>query len=186
MAVISITGKPCSGKSTIAKLLEKDYGFKRISMGDMFKEEAKRRGMSTEEFTAFRVNDSSFDVYMDKQIPSFIKKFDGQNVIIESRVAWHFLPDSFKVFIDLDEDEIAKRLVDSDRVGKERYTDFNEAKRSTISRWNAELEVYKKTYDIDCSDLTNYDLILNSKDKTPQQLTDKIWKAFQKFLKKEN
>lgn len=186
MAVISITGKPCSGKSTIAKLLEKDYGFKRISMGDMFKEEAKRRGMSTEEFTSFRVNDSSFDVYMDKQIPSFIKKFDGQNVIIESRVAWHFLPDSFKVFIDLDEDEIAKRLVDSDRVGKEKYTDFDEAKRSTISRWNNELEVYKKTYDIDCSDLTNYDLVLNSKNKTPQQLADKICKSFQKFLKKEN
>lgn len=184
MAVISITGKPCSGKSTIAKVLEKDFGFKRISMGDMFKEEAKRRGMSTEEFTIFRVSDPSFDIYMDKQIPTFIKKFDGQNVVIESRVAWHFLPDSFKVFVDLDEDEMAKRLFNSDRQGLEKCTDIDEAKKTVISRWENELMVYQKTYGIDCSDLSNFDLVINSKDKTPNELAETIWKECQKYCKK--
>ena len=182
--LISITGKPCSGKSTIAKILEKNYHFKRISMGDMFKEEAAHRGMSIEEFTAFRVTDPSFDVYMDKQIPTFIKKFEGQDVIIESRVAWHFLPKSFKVFIELDEDEIARRLVNSDRVGREKYTNYDEAKKTTMNRWNSELEVYKKTYNIDCSDLSQFDLVLNSKDKTPEELAKIVFKKCKSFYKK--
>lgn len=181
--VITITGKPCSGKSTIAKVLEQKYNFKRISMGDLFKEEAKRRGMSTEEFTKFRVKDSSFDVYMDKQIPTFIKKYEGQNVVLESRVAWHFLPEAFNVFIDLDKEEIAKRLANSDREGLEKYTDFKEAKRVVISRWENELKVYKKTYGIDCSNLNNYDFVQSSKNKTPEELADIIYNAYKKHFK---
>ena len=51
--IISLTGKPCSGKSTVAQVLKDKYGFKIYSVGEMFKEEASKRNMSAEEFNKF-------------------------------------------------------------------------------------------------------------------------------------
>ena len=60
--LITITGKPCSGKSTVGKILEEKFGYRRIGVGDMFKAEAARRGMSAEEFpeTIFNARSRSF------------------------------------------------------------------------------------------------------------------------------
>ena len=181
--IISITGKPCSGKCTVAKVLEQKYGFKRISMGDMFKAEAKKRGMSTEEFTEYRTKDPSFDIYMDKQLPKFVSEYKDDNVVLESRVAWHFLPESFSVFVDINDDEMAKRLLYSDREGKEKSASFEEAKKTTINRYRLELEVYKKTYDIDCSNMDNYDFVIDSSSLTPDELAEKIYMEFKKHFK---
>jgi dephospho-CoA kinase len=44
MLIIAITGMPGAGKTTAAQALEKK-GLKRIAMGDMIREETKRRGL---------------------------------------------------------------------------------------------------------------------------------------------
>ncbi len=182
--VITLNGKPCSGKSTIAKLLQEKYEFTRISMGDMFKAEAKKRGMNAEEFTAYRLQDPSFDIFMDSQIPNFIAEQQADNIILESRVAWHFMPDAFNVFIDVDDNTMAERLVNSDRTGREKYTDLAEAKRSTTNRWEMELEVYKKTYNIDCANFSNYDLVIDSSHKTPEEIVEEILEKSKEYYKK--
>lgn len=181
--LITITGKPCSGKSTITNLLIEKHGFKKISVGDMFKAEAKKRGMSAEEFNAFCLKEPSYDFFIDKETERLGKELEGQKVIFDSRLAWHFVPKSFKVFVDLDEDEMAKRLANSDRTGKEKITDVKKAKKSLINRFNLENERYKKIYGIDNLDMTNYDLVINSKDRTPEDLADEVWKKYSKFIK---
>ena len=103
--------------------------------------------------------------------------------MFDSRLAWHFIPHSFKVFLDLDEDEMAKRLVNSDRTGKEKYTDIEEAKRTVIERFNAENVRYQKFYGIDNLDMSNYDLVLSSKNKTPEQLAEIVYNAYKKHFK---
>ena len=42
--IITITGKPCSGKGTVAKEFCKKYNFEYICTGDMFREYAKKLG----------------------------------------------------------------------------------------------------------------------------------------------
>ena len=42
--IITITGKPCSGKGTVAKEFCKTYNFEYICTGDMFREHAKKLG----------------------------------------------------------------------------------------------------------------------------------------------
>lgn len=59
--IITITGMPCSGKSSIAKMIAEKHGFRRIGVGDMFKDEAKSRGLSAEEFNALCMKDPSYD-----------------------------------------------------------------------------------------------------------------------------
>ena len=182
--LITITGKPCSGKSTAAKLIVEQHGFSRIGVGDMFKEEAKKRGLSAEEFNALCMSDPSYDFYIDELTAKKGKELDGQDFIFDSRLAWHFVPKSFKVFVDLDEDTMAYRLVNSDREGKEKYDDYDEAKRSVMNRTLLENERYKKIYGVDIFDLSNYDFVVDSKDLSQQEVADAIWKAYKKFERK--
>ena len=176
--IISISGRPCSGKSTIAKLIEQKHGFKRIGVGDLFKEEAKRRGLSAEEFNALCMTDPSYDYYIDKQSEILGKQYEGQKYIFDSRLAWHFVPKSFKVFVTLDDDTMADRLINSDREGKEKYTSKASAKKSLKNRQALEQERYKKIYDIDLYDMGNYDLIVDSSNKTPEELVELIMKEY--------
>jgi len=46
--IVAITGMPGAGKSTAAKALEA-HGFKRIVMGDVIREETRRRGLEPDE-----------------------------------------------------------------------------------------------------------------------------------------
>ncbi len=184
--LITITGKPCSGKSTAAKLLQEQHNFQRIGVGDMFKEEAKKRGLSAEEFNELCMKDPSYDFFIDKLTEEKGRELEGQDYIFDSRLAWHFVPVSFKVFVDLDEDTMAYRLVNSDREGKEKYDDYELAKKSVINRTNLENKRYKKIYGVDMFDLSNYDFVVDSKDLTQQEVADTIWNAYKVFEEKYN
>lgn len=179
---ITITGKPCSGKSTITKLLCEQHGFKKISVGDMFKEEAHKRGMSAEEFNAFCMKDPSFDFFIDNKTTELALELEGQNIIFDSRMAWHFVPFSFKVFVTLSEEEMINRLINSDRTGKEKYTDADKAKISLLNREQLEIERYKILYNKDLSDMKNFDLVMDSTNKTPQELVDELWAKYQFYI----
>lgn len=181
--IISLTGKPCSGKSTVAKVLKEKYGFKTYSVGEMFKEEAKKHGMSAEEFNKFLMSSPEYDNFIDDKTKELGILWKDENVVFDSRLAWHFIPHSFKVFLDLDEEEMAKRLSTSDRTGKEKYTNIDEARKTLISRFNAENERYKKFYGIDNTNMKNYDLVLSSKNKTPDEIADEIYKNYKKHFK---
>ena len=80
---------------------------------------------------------------------------------------------------------MVKRLVNSDRQGKEKYPTITEAKTTLKNRQYLEIERYKKIYNIDLSDLNNFDFVIDSTNKTPQQLTDEIWEAYQLFCKQK-
>ncbi len=182
--IITITGKPCSGKSTIGKVLCEKYGYRRIGVGDMFKAEAEKRGMSAEEFNAFCLKDPSYDFFIDNETARLGKELVGQKVIFDSRLAWHFAPKSFKVFVDVSEDEMARRLTTSDRTGKEKIDDINEAKKHLVNRFNLENQRYKKIYGFDNLDKSNYDLVIDSTHKKPEELADEIYSKCVEYYKK--
>ena len=182
--IITMTGKPCSGKSTIGKILEEKFGYRRIGVGDMFKAESERRGMNAEEFNAFCLKDPSYDFFIDNETARLGKELAGQKVIFDSRLAWHFVPVSFKVFVDVSDEEMARRLATSDRTGKEKIDDVVEAKKHLLNRFNLENERYKKIYGFDNLESKNYDLVLDSTNKTPEELADEIYAKCVRFYEK--
>jgi len=54
MLIVAITGMPGAGKSTVAEALEA-HGLKRIVMGDVIRQETKRRGLAPDEKNTGRV-----------------------------------------------------------------------------------------------------------------------------------
>ena len=184
--IITISGRPCSGKSTIAKLIAQKHNFERIGVGDLFKEEAKRRGLSSEEFNALCMKDPSYDYYIDKQSETLGQKYDGQKFIFDSRLAWHFVPNSFKVFVTLDDDTMVERLLNSDREGKEKYQTAKEAKKSLKNRQALETERYKKLYNVDLYDMDNFDFVVDSSNKTPEEIVEIIMAEYESFKNKNS
>ena len=96
--IITITGKPCSGKGTVSKLFCKKYGFECKSVGDIMREIALQHGYSS--ILDFQQNYEKMheiDNMVDSQTAEFGKNHLNENIVFDSRLAWFFIPKSFKV-----------------------------------------------------------------------------------------
>ncbi len=180
--MITITGKPCSGKSTVAKILASKYGFEHIAIGNIFKEEANKRGITIEEFNKLCSSDSSFDQLIDNETARIGRDRANEKLIFDSRMAWHFVPHSFKVYLDLSEDEMANRLLNSDRKDKYIYKNKESALNSLLNREKLEIERYNKLYNVNMADPNNYDLVISSENISPEALADIIYSEYLKHI----
>lgn len=92
---ISITGDLGSGKSTVAKQLAKDLGFDYISTGTIFREIAKEYGIDVLKLNKLALTDTSIDDRVDGKLKEYNQHPTG--LIIDSRLAWHFINESIKI-----------------------------------------------------------------------------------------
>lgn len=180
--IITITGKPCSGKGTVSKLFCEKHNFEYLCTGDMF------RKLSTEQSKNITEIQENEDVKnIDKQVDTYIENLGkeklNRNIIIDSRLAWHFIPKSFKVFIDVDWETAGERLIQTNRE-TEKYTNKEEAIEALKYRWKIENDRYLELYSITNLDKTQYDLYIESNDKTPEEICDIIYNEYIKFINK--
>lgn len=180
--IITITGKPCTGKSTMAEIFEKKYNFERIYAGKIFKQEASKLGLSILDLCKSELMEQ-LDVKVDNQLKEIYNTRLNDNLLIESRTSWSFMPKAFNVFIDLPEQVMAERLFNSDRPIEDRGATLEEARIKVTERYNADVKRYKKVYGIDCENLKNYNFVIDNSNLTPEQTADEIYKAYLKFLK---
>ena len=85
--IITLTGKPCSGKSSVASALKDMFGFETYSVGEIFKEEAKKRNMSSEEFNKFLMSDPKYDNLLDERTKELGILWQDKNIVFDSRLA---------------------------------------------------------------------------------------------------
>src|SRR5689334_16245543 len=95
--IISITGAPGTGKTSVGKLLAKRLGYNFYSVGDLRGKMAMERGLTIDELNKLGEKDASTDTMADDYQRELGRKED--NFIIEGRLSWHFIPHSFKVFL---------------------------------------------------------------------------------------
>ncbi len=182
--IITITGKPCSGKGTVAKEFCKKYNFKYICTGDMFREYAKKLGYDN--ILTFQEEDprvKEVDKIVDNSIYKLGKTKLNENIVIDSRLAWHFIPNSFKVFIDVDLRVAGKRLIDANRE-TEQTSSLKDAIKKLESRWKIENDRYLELYNTNNLNLSNYDFVVDSSHLTPTQIMEQIYVEYQKHINK--
>jgi len=169
MVTITISGTPGSGKSTVAKLLEKKLGLEYIYSGKLFREMAKKYNMSLEEFGKYCEKNKEIDNKLDEKQIDLLKK---GNIILEGRLAgWlaykNKIP-AFKVLLNTDLDTRAKRIV------KREGENIEKRKKEILERERSEKTRYKKYYDIDLDNTSIYDLVIDTGDKKPEKIVDII------------
>lgn len=174
---ITITGNLGSGKSSVAKILnEREYEYS--STGNIFRQLAMENGLSVEEFNK-KVNEAakSGDHSVDKMIDDTTTKIgeERDNVVFDSRLAWHFAPKSFKVFIITDIDEASRRVFhDSLRANSESYESQEACKKALINRQKLETVRYQEVYHIDYYDMSNYNLVIDSTNAASAEIAQEI------------
>ena len=174
---ITITGNLGSGKSSVAKIL-KEKGYEYSSTGNIFRQQKMEKGLSVEEFNK-RVNEAASrgDHSVDKMIDDTTTRISEErdNVVFDSRLAWHFAPKSFKVFIITDIDEASRRVFhDSIRANSESYVSQEACRKALINRQKLETIRYQEVYHIDYYDMSNYNLVIDSTNATPAEIAQEI------------
>lgn len=176
MAIVTIAGTAGSGKSTLAKLLAKTLGYQHYSVGDARRAIAAKKGITLQELNRMSEDgtfdsDTPVDLYME-----WLGK-EKDDIVIDCRTGFHFIPHSIKIFLDADKDVRAHRVLDRKSVG-ERPKNLAHALAMLDEHKLSEKRRYQKYYGIDIWDKTHYDAVLDSTTKTPEQLVTEILARF--------
>ena len=177
---ITMTGNLGSGKTSVCKEL-KEMGYEIISAGGLFRQLAEERGMTVVEFNKLAETDKSIDKLIDDRSTRLGRELS--DAVFDSRLAWHFVEESFKVFLMTDVMESAKRVYNDTERSAESYSSVTEAAEALTKRTNLEKERFKALYDVDYYNKNNYDLIIESTKATPRQIAEEIVRYYEEFKK---
>lgn len=171
--LITISGQLGSGKSTIAKMLAKQLNYQYYSTGMAQRAIAEKRGITTLELNKLSENDPS----IDKEIDGIYQNppWGDLPCIIDSRLAFHFIPQSFKICLKVDSKEAAKRVFNANRE-HEKYSTEAEAESYLNERAKLEKERFIKIYQVDITKDNLFDLVLDTTNMSPEQICDQIMK----------
>ncbi len=171
---LTITGELGSGKSTISKLIASKYNFEIYSAGKIQRELAKEKNMSTLEFNNYLKDHKSIDNMIDDAVVEISKKKADSDIIFDSRMAWHFVENSFKIYVFIDIDVATKRVLADERGSVEKYSSFEEARQALIERKESESKRFNEIYGVNTMCPTNYNLIIDSTFNSPEKIVEKI------------
>lgn len=178
---ISITGDLGSGKSSVCEILQQKYNLFRYSTGVIQREIAAKRNMTTYELNKFMETHPEIDTEIDDGLKALAHS--EKSLVIDSRMAWHFVPNTFKIFLTVDVREAARRIMAANRGNIEQYASIDEAVQMLYARKESENNRYKKQYNVDCSDLSNYDVVIDTTISKPEEIADLIMSQYEKYEK---
>lgn len=172
MTRISIAGDIGSGKSTIAKAVATRIGVEPLSTGGIQRQLAAVRGINTLELNRLAERDPS----IDQEIDDYLRALPDGPLVVESRMAWHFVPATYRVFLYILPAAAAGRVLGASR-SDESYSHMEEAIARLQERRDSEIGRFQKYYGVDISDLRNYDLVIDTTHVGIDRIVDAIFDA---------
>ena len=168
--IITISGTPGSGKSTVAKAIAKELSLKHFSAGDFMREMAESKGISLMELSKQAEKDTSIDREIDERTKHLALK---DNFVMDSRLAFYFIPKSIKVFVKVDPVVAAKRtwkdIVALKRHTEKQFKSEEEVLVAVKKRLESECRRYEQYYGINYLDEKNYDFVIDTSNLTQEQ-----------------
>lgn len=166
---ITVAGDIGSGKSTLARRLGDAIGVEVLSTGAIQRNIAKKMGLSVLELNRLADADPS----IDDEIDGYLKELSADRAVVESRLAWHFVSDSLKVYLFCSRPEAARRILAAERAD-EKYLSDDDALSNILARRKSEIARFKNRYDVNIADLRNYDLVIDTTFAGPSRVFDMV------------
>jgi cytidylate kinase len=170
--IITISGRPGSGKSAVAARVGQALGLEHVSAGDFMREMAAEQGMSILEFSRKAESREAIDNEIDARTVRIASEKD--DLVVDARLGWHFVPDSVKVFLDVRPEIAASRIFGAARGSERENKSFDETVRAINERMESERRRYHSYYNIDYADLSQYDLVIDTSDKQIDDVVEEI------------
>ena len=163
---ITISGDLGAGKTTAAALLGRD-GWNVISTGLMFRQEAAESGRSVAELTEYCRRTQNIDMQLDRRLAALGKSED--HTVFDCRLGYHFVPAAANIMLVCNRSVAARRVMEASRQG-ERYESVSAALAGLAARRAAERERFMGLYGTDPWDRTNYDLVIDTTRRSPEEV----------------
>lgn len=164
---IAISGDIGTGKSTLAKLLAEELGWKVVSTGDFFRQWHQENNIPVEETEKVP---EEVDMKIDYGYQEMMGKENG--IIFESRLGGWLakdMPEVLKILCICEFEEAMKRVGTRDGETKD------EAKIKARERSTKLVAKFKKLYDIDnFLDPKYFDVVVDSTDWTPKEVLEYV------------
>lgn len=154
--IIAISGPPGSGKTTIGKELASRLSFDFISGGLVFRELAKKNGVSVMDLNRMAESDPKIDREIDNMLVVMAK--EAKNAVVESHLAGWLLRDMSDITIYV----WAPLEVRAQRIAKRDGISYGEALDQIIQREWSHYTRFLRYYGFDITDLSFYDFVINS------------------------
>ena len=153
--IITMSGPHGTGKSTYAKALAEALGLRYVSAGELFRDLAKQNSLSLEAFSHRAADDPSIDRMLDERTKAEAEK---GGVVIDAQLGAWMVKDlaDVKILLTAPDEVRFKRIAERDG------SDMTHAKRETENRESIQKQRYKKYYGIDVTDLSIYDLKIDT------------------------
>lgn len=185
--IITICGGLGSGKSSTAKKVAEILGFQHFSSGDFFRQVGLELNLSINEINIRAETDPKIDEMTDQKLRDMR---DKEKVVIDSRTAYHWIPESFKVYLDLSPEIAKDRVLNSIKENKlrmksEQISSAEEAYQKMHERFLSEQKRYWTLYKIDNTDKSNFDLIIDTNKNNLEQVVDIIVTEYKKWTEKK-
>ncbi|NYT02828.1 MAG: AAA family ATPase [Methanosarcinales archaeon] len=151
--IITISGPPGSGTTTLARFLSHEMGLRWVNSGEIFRKIASDKGVSVNELNRMAEKGPEIDYLIDDAQRAMARDGGG---IFEGRLSGHLLEADLKIFLKTD------LRVRAERISKREGKLFDDAFREARAREESEGLRYEKYYNINIDDLSIYNLVIDS------------------------
>ena len=170
--IVTVAGSIASGKSTLARKLADRLGFKHVSAGEIMRSLALESGVTLLEYSKYAEEHPEVDKLIDARQKELSSEGD---CVVDGRISAYFIDADFKVYLTAPMEVRARRVSGRDKA-KDPVGDI-------LAREESECKRYKEIYGIDVSDLSVYDMILNTGKFGVEEMVDVVQTAVEKLRK---
>ena len=152
--IITISGAPGSGTTTLARGLSVELGLRWINSGELFRRIASERNISVKELNRQAEKSPEIDYLIDDAQKACAREGTG---IFEGRLSGHLIQADLKILLKT---SIRAR---AERISKRESKLLEDIMHETRAREESEARRYKMYYNIDINDFSVYDLIIDTR-----------------------
>jgi len=151
--IVTVSGEIGAGKSTVAKALARSLGLRYLSTGEVFREEARRSGLSLAAMGRLAEQDQTIDREIDR-MQTDVARAGG--VLVDSRLSGWLIDGDLRIWFR------APLAVRAARVAARDGLSTEEALSALRGREESERRRYRAIYQIDLTDLGRYHVIVDT------------------------
>jgi len=167
--LITISGVPGSGKTTVARLVAQALGLEHVYAGDIFRRAAEAARVSLEEYVRRAESDPGIDRSLDDEMRRRAARGDA---VLEGRLSAVMAEQArvraLRVFLDASEAVRAARIAEREGGATE------ERLREIQRREASDRRRYRDLYGVDYHDPARYDLVMETDGARPEEVARAI------------